>query len=103
MAHADDVAFADEDVGLAEADPAVEHLRGAGDDEERVPVLLELGAGVRVLGVLDGEVVQPELPLDPQEQLAVGLEQPDPDHVPLGARPLARLLDRDSATRRPAR
>ena len=58
---ADDVALAEEEMGLAEGDAAVDQLRGARDDEQRVAILLELGALVGVLGVLDGEVVQVEL------------------------------------------
>ena len=61
MPHADDEALADEEVRLAEGDAAVDQLRGAGDDEERVAVLLDLRPLVGVLGVLDGEVVQAEL------------------------------------------
>jgi hypothetical protein len=50
-------------VRLAEGHAAVDQLRGARDDEQRLAVLLELGALVGVLGVLDGEVVQAELEL----------------------------------------
>ena len=88
MRDADEIAFADEEVRLAEGDAAVDQLRGAGDDEERIAILLELRALVRVLGVLDGKLVQVELPLDPLEQLAAGLEKADPDDVPVLARPI---------------
>ena len=65
MPDADDVALPEEEVRLAEGDAVVDQLRRAGDDEERVAVLLELGALVGVLGVLDGEVVQVELGASP--------------------------------------
>ena len=95
MPDADDVALADEEVRLAEGDAAVDQLRGAGNDEQRVAILLELGPRVRVLGVVDGKVVQVELALHSQQQLAVGLQEADPDDVPLLAGPVARLLDGD--------
>ena len=95
MPDADDVALADEEVRLAEGDAAVDQLRGAGDDEERVAILLELRALVGVLGVLDGEVVQAELALHPLQQFAARLEQADPDDVAVLAGPVRRLLDGD--------
>ena len=45
MAHGHHVSAADENVGFAEADALVDDLGGAGDDEQRLAVLLELGAG----------------------------------------------------------
>ena len=114
MADADDVAGADEEMGLAEGDAAVDQLGRAGDDEQRVAVLLELRPLMRVLGILDRQIVQVELPLDPQQQLAVGLEQADPDDMAVLARPRRRLprsgcrrragrQNRRSTRRRPAR
>ena len=95
MPDADDVAVADEEMRLAEGDAALDQLRGARDDEERVAVLLELRALVGVLGVLDGEVVQVEFALHPQQQLAA--------RAPAGRSrrrgppwpPRRRVLDRD--------
>ena len=92
---ADDVALADEDMRFAERDTAVDQLRGAGDDEQRVAILLELRPLVGMLGILDGEVMQAELLLHPVQQLAVRLEQADPDDMAFLARPFARFLDRD--------
>jgi hypothetical protein len=51
-------------VGLTEGNPPIDHLGCAGDDEERVAVLFELGALMRVAGILDGEIMQAELRLD---------------------------------------
>ena len=50
---------------------------------------------MRVLGVLDGEIVQVELLLHAVQKLAVRLEQADPDDMAFLARPLAGFLDRD--------
>ena len=97
MAHADDEAAADEEVGLAEGDAAVDQLGGARDDEQRVAVLLELRPGVRVLGVLDREVVQAELALHPEQQVAARLQQADPDDVAVLAGPAGGAVDRDVA------
>ena len=97
MAHRHDVALADEDVRLAERDRAVDHLRGAGDDEQRVAILLDLGILVRLAGVLDGELVQVQLRLHATQQVERGLAQADPDDAAVLARPGAGLFDRDVA------
>ncbi len=47
---------------------------------------------MRILGILDGEIVQAELPLHAQQQFTAGLEQPDPDDVPFLPGPGAGLL-----------
>ena len=93
MPDADDIARADKQMGFAERNAAVQQLRRARDDEKRVAILFELGSLVRVLGVLDRQIVQVELPLDAVQKLAVRLEQADPHDMPLLARPLASLLD----------
>src|SRR5215217_4882063 len=46
-------------------------------------------------GILDGELMQAELRLDPPQEIEPGLVQADPDHVPGLARPFPGLLDRD--------
>ena len=83
MPDADDIALADEEMRLAEGDAAFDQLRGAGDDEQRVAILLDLRPLVRMLGILDRQIVQVELRLHAQQQLAVGLEQADPDDMAL--------------------
>ena len=55
-----------------------------------VAVLLELRALMGVLGVLDGEVVQLELALHPQQQLAARLQQADPRRRGRRGRPRRR-------------
>ncbi|AND90887.1 hypothetical protein ACVIW3_000958 [Bradyrhizobium diazoefficiens] len=91
MAHRDQIAFADEDVRLAEGDPALDQLRRPRHDEQGLAVLLDLGPLVGVGGVLDREIVQVELLLHGAEQGRVRLVQPDPDHV-AGLGPPARGL-----------
>ena len=95
MPDADDVALADEEMRLAEGNAAAHELRGARDDEQRVAILFELRPLVRMLGVLDGEVVQVELALHPVQELAARLPQADPDDMTVLLRPGARLVDRD--------
>ncbi|MOA09937.1 hypothetical protein D3C78_1298000 [compost metagenome] len=46
-------------------------------------------------GVGDGQLVQVELSLQGMQQLAVGVAQADPDHVPGPGGPLVALLDVD--------
>ena len=95
MPDADDVAGADEQMRFAERDAPVDQLCRAGNDEQRVAILLELRPLVRMLGILDGKVMQVELLLHAVQQLAVRLEQADPHDMPFLARPFACLLDRD--------
>ena len=95
MAHGHHVSAADENVGFAEADALVDDLGGAGDDEQRLAVLLELGVLVGLAGVLDGERMQIELRLHPRQQLEARLVQADPDDVAKPPRPFAGVLDRD--------
>ena len=97
VADRDHVAGADEEVGLAEGDPPLlpVRLRGAERDEERVAVALELGPLVGQVGVLDGEVVQPELGLHLLEERLVGLVEADPDEAVVLLEDLADVLERD--------
>lgn len=95
MPDADDIAATDEDMGLAEGDAPLDQLRGAGDDEERVAILLELGPLMRVGGVLDRERVQVELLLHAAQQRGLRLEQADPDDMVVLARPFAGFRHRD--------
>ena len=61
MPHADDIALADEKMGLAEGDAALDKLRGARDDEQRVTILFQLRPLVGMFGVLDRQIMQAEL------------------------------------------
>ena len=76
MPDADDIAGADEQMRLAEGDAPVDQLRGAGDDEQRVAILLDLRPLVRMLGILDGQVMQVELRLHARQQLRSGSSRP---------------------------
>src|SRR5262245_22025790 len=65
VADRDDVARADEDVRLAALDPPLllVPVRRAQDQEEAVAVLVQLGTLMRLVRVLDREIVQAELAL----------------------------------------
>ena len=69
MPHRHDVAPPDEEVRLAEGDAAFHELRRPRHDEERLAVLLDLRALMRLLGVLDRHLVQVELFLHAAEEL----------------------------------
>ena len=97
MADRDDIAAPDEEMRLAEGDAALLELRGARHDEERLAVLLDLRALVRLLGVLDRHLMQVELFLHAAEKLGGGLVEADPHDMARPLRPLAGLLDRDVA------
>src|SRR5262249_30308109 len=56
---------------------------------------LELGALVREMGILDGEVMQPEPLLHPLQQGLIRLMQPDPDEALAARRRAADLLEVD--------
>ena len=78
---------------LAERNSPVDRLGCARDDEQRLPILLDLRMLMRFAGILDGQIMQAELRLNPLQELIAGLEQADPDDVPRPTRPLARFLD----------
>jgi hypothetical protein len=63
MADGNKISFADEQMSLAKCDAVANELRGARHDEQRVAILLDLRPLVGVVRILDGEIVQLELPL----------------------------------------
>jgi hypothetical protein len=77
--HRHHVALPEEHVGLAELDLAVHFLRRVQRDEQRLAVGLDLRPLVRVVRVLDREIVQAELLLQLHQQLLARLVQPDPE------------------------
>src|SRR5262249_58402581 len=95
VADRDDVARTDEDVCLAELDPPLLLVpaRRAQDQEEAVAVLLQLGTLVRLVRVLDGEIVQAELALHRAQLVLAGLEEADPDERAGTLRRLAELVE----------
>ena len=70
-------------------------LRRARHDEQRVAILLDFRPLVGMVGVLDGEIVQVELPLHAAQQRHIRLVQSDPDHVSRPAAPVRGFIDRD--------
>ncbi len=95
MADRDEIAFADEQMRLAERDAAVDQLRRPRHDEQAVAILFDLGPLMGVIGVLDGEIVQVELLLHAGQERQIRFVQPDPDHVTGLAAPARRLIDGD--------
>ncbi len=95
MPDADDIATPDEQVGLAEGNPTVDHLRRPRHDEQGIAILLDLGNLVRAFGVLDGKRVQIELALHAPEQVDLRLVKSDPHDVVGLAGPFARLVERN--------
>lgn len=95
VAAGDDVAVAGEDVGFDELQLAFVAHRRIGDDEQGVAEGFQLGPAVLFQGVLDGQFVQVELPLQVGQLLGVGLFQADPHEVPGLACPLAAFVDAD--------
>lgn len=95
MPDADDVAGADEQMRLAEGDAAVDQLGGARDDEQGIAILLDLRPLVRMLGILDRQIVQMELRLYAQQKIAVRLQKSDPDDMVRLLGPVTGLLDRN--------
>jgi hypothetical protein len=71
--------------------------RGLQHDEEGITVDLELRPLVRVDRILDGELVQVELPTDGVELLLRRLVEPDPDERVVGSTRLACVWDGELA------
>jgi hypothetical protein len=63
------ITLAEKDVGFPEVHGVLPDLGRVQHDEECVAIGLDLGSLMRTVGVLDGEVMQPELALDFPEQL----------------------------------
>ena len=95
MAHAHDIADADEKMRLAKGDAAIDHLRGARDDEDAVLIFFELGKLMRLERVLDRELMQRELVADALQQRLRRLVESDPDDMAFALGPLAGLVDLD--------
>ena len=80
---------------LAKRNSPIHHLRGTGNDENALAVLLQLGILVGVGGILNGQWMQIKLPLHPLQKIVTGLDQTDPDDMTGSFRPLTSLLDCD--------
>ena len=95
MAHRHHIAAADEDVGFPEVDAAFDELRGARHDKKSVAILLDLGALMRLAGILDGQIMEPELGLHPRQQFEARFEEPDPHRVTGAFRPTRDIIHPD--------
>ena len=78
---------------LAEGNPTLHHLRGTGNDENALAILLQLGMLVGVGGILNGQWMQIELPLHPLQKIGIRLHQTEPDDMTGSFRPLTSLLN----------
>ena len=99
VAHGDHVLRRDEQHDLAELDLllVVVVARRAQDDEVGVVVVLQLRPLVGVIGVLERELVQVEALADVGQLLLAGLEEADPDEVPVADDAVLRHVERQLA------
>ena len=95
MTHRHHIATAQEEVGLAKGEAPVDHLRRAGDHEERLTVLLELRPLMCFEGILDGKLMQAELGLELSQENEARLVEADPDHVSWAPGPLPGIFHGD--------
>jgi hypothetical protein len=86
MTDGNKISFPDEQMGLAKCDAVANELSGARHDEQPVAILFDLRSLVGVIRVLDGEIVQLELPLHNGQESDIGFVQSNPHHM---ARPAA--------------
>jgi hypothetical protein len=91
--HGDDIAAADEDMGLTELHAALDALGGLQDDEQAFAVDLQLRPLMGAQGILDGELVQPEPLLHLLHQLRARLVQPDPYEAALAGLDRVEMID----------
>jgi len=98
VADRDDKTFADDQMRLAVLDnPFAVELGGPQHDEEDIVVDIQFGALMCLIGVLDHQLVKPELSLDRTEQRRVGFVQTQPHDPAVVACSGPDLLDRDIA------
>jgi hypothetical protein len=97
--HGDDEPLADEDEDLTELDVVllVDVPRGLQDEEDVFVVELELRPLVALRRVLDGELVETELPADGLELVAGRVVETDPCEAFGAAAALVRLVEIDLA------
>jgi hypothetical protein len=93
----DDKTLADDQMGLAVSDPLAAELGGPQHDEEDIVVDIQFGALMRLIGVLDQQLVKPKLSLDRAKQRRVWLVQTQPNDPTVAASKGADFLDRDIA------
>ena len=95
MTDRDQIPLADEKMRFAERDAVAVKLGGARHDEQPVAILFDLWPLVGVGRVLDGEIVQLELPLHAFQERRVRFVQSDPHHVTRPAAPARGFVNGD--------
>ena len=76
-------------------DPFALELSGPQHDKKDIVVDIQFGALMRLIGVLDHQLVKPELGLDLGQQLRVGFVQTQPNDPAVAAGKSADFPDRD--------
>ena len=89
-----DEALAHDQMGLAEGDGAVDELRRPQHHEQHVAIEFELRPLMRLMHVLDQELVQVELRLYDLQELLVRLVQAEPQHGVAALGDRAAVADR---------
>jgi hypothetical protein len=97
VSNRDEVVLAEEDMGLAELEVArrLRHVCGPQHHEHRVLVQLELRPLMRVVGVFNGEIVQPELLLHGAEDVLFRFVQSEPDELIVALECSTNLFEAD--------
>ena len=98
MPDRDDKTLADDQMRLAVLDdPLAVELGGPQHDEEDIVVDIQFGALMRLIGVLDHQLVKPELSLDLAKQGRLRFVQTQPNDAAVAACRRADFLDRHIA------
>jgi hypothetical protein len=91
----DDKAFANDQISLAILDFLAGQLAGSQHDEQHIVIDIQLGTLVRLICVLDHQLVKAELGFEDAEQGLIRLVKTEPDDAAITAGQGADLLDCD--------
>ena len=97
VAHADDEGLADEHRRFAIGDAIVGEMRRSRDDEQLVPVDVDLGQLMRGQRILDGQRMEVVVLLQPAQLGFARLKKSDPDEFGTVGRAGDGLIERDRA------
>src|SRR5262245_41057888 len=93
MAHGNEVAAPNKDVGFAELNLTLDKLRGAKHNKQGLVVDLGFRPLMGAVGILDGQLMEIEPPLDLRQHLFVRLIEADPDEGASAGLELVELVD----------